>query len=347
MKEAKKLYLEIIRIIAIVCVIYNHTGERGNNIWLFTNGKITFVISLITDILSTVAVPLFLMVTGTLLLSKEEDWKQIYQKRGLRIIKVIVLFTTIRYLYECIYAKTHSFSFLELIEVILEGNLFVPYWFLYTYLSILFVLPFLKKIMHNLNEKEMHILVLLIFVFYVLRPVISALLGLKLGVSFMWDISCCYCILGYYLEHVVATSVYTKKNMMFTILIIVGSIVFSYWLAVRERKVTGLITGEYNAILSMLIAFCIFFVVKVIWGDITKRKVHRLAEKCIIIGGNSSFGIYLIEDYLRESLSFIWDEMTPYVTMLPACAIWLMAVLVVGVIIVSLLKKIPGIKEIL
>ena len=140
MKENKKIHLEIIRIIALICIIYNHTGERGNNIYLFTNGNITFAISLITDILCKIGVPLFLMISGALLLTKEEDWQQIYQKRGLRIIKVILLFVTIRYLYECYFVKKLSFSFLELFKIILEGNLFTPYWFLYTYLSVLLIL---------------------------------------------------------------------------------------------------------------------------------------------------------------------------------------------------------------
>lgn len=347
MKENKKIHLEIIRIIALICIIYNHTGERGNNIYLFTNGNITFAISLITDILCKIGVPLFLMISGALLLTKEEDWQQIYQKRGLRIIKVILLFVTIRYLYECYFVKKLSFSFLELFKIILEGNLFTPYWFLYTYLSVLLILPFLKKIIKKLNEKEMNILVLLIFGFYVLKPVIFALFGLKFEVSFMLDISCCYCVLGYYLEHTVPTSVYTKKNIMLAIVIIAGCVGFSYWLITKERATTGIIKYEYNSILSILIAFCVFFIIKSIWCNIKKTREHVFCERGISIMGDCSFGIYLIEDYLRNGLAFIWDAIVPHTTMLPACVVWMTAVLIIGVIVVSFLKKIPGMNDLL
>ena len=63
--------------------------------------------------------------------------------------------------------------------------------------------------------------------------------------------------------------------------------------------------------------------------------------------GDCSFGIYLIEDYLRNGLAFIWDAIVPHTTMLPACVVWMTAVLIIGVIVVSFLKKIPGMNDLL
>ena len=343
----KKIHLEIIRVIALICIIYNHTGERGNNVYLFTNGNVTFMVSLIADILCKIGVPLFLMVSGALLLQKEESWQEIYRKRIPRIVKVIVLFTTIRYFYECFYAETTVFSLLELVEVIFTGKLFVPYWFLYAYLSILLVLPFLKKMVKNMDEKEMNILTIFIFVFYAVLPVISAIFRLNFEISFMFAVSCCYCVLGYYLEHVIVTSAYTKKNVILAMLVIAGSVVFSYWMVARDKITTGVIAGEYSSILSIVIAFCVFFIVKAIWRDTVKKKENVFGTKCIAIIGSCSFGIYLIEDYLRNGLSFICDMITPYMTTLPACAVWLIVVMIVGVAIISVLRKLPGLKDIL
>lgn len=68
MNSKKKIHLEIIRVIALVCIMFNHTGDRGNSVYLYTDGKLTFMISLIGDILCKIGVPLFLMVSGALLL---------------------------------------------------------------------------------------------------------------------------------------------------------------------------------------------------------------------------------------------------------------------------------------
>lgn len=343
----KKIHLEVIRIIALLCIVYNHTGDRGNNVYRFTDGNITFMVSLITDILCKIGVPLFLMVTGALLLQKEETWQQIYRKRVWRIIKVIVLFMTVRYFYECFYVKRMTFSFLELLRAIMEGKLFLPYWFLYAYLSILFVLPFLKKMIKSMNKKEMQLLIILIVVFYTVLPVISAVFHLDFEISFVFGVSCCYCFLGYYLEHVVSLSAYNKKNTVLAIVTMVGSVVFSYWLVARNRGTTGIVAEEYNAILSIPIAFCLFFIVKAIWINLVSPKKHELFDKWITVMGSCSFGIYLIEDYLRNGLSFIHDTIAPYITTLPACVVWLAVVLMVGVVIVSILKKLPILKEIL
>lgn len=334
MKNAKKIHLEIVRIIALICIVYNHTGERGNNVYLFTDGNITFVFSLVADILCKIGVPLFVMVSGSLLLQKEESLQEIYRKRIFRIVKVIVLFTALRYFYECFLVKKYIFSLSELIRIILSGKVFLPYWFLYSYLSLLFVLPFMKKMIKNMDKKEIHVLALLISIFYVVLPIISALIKLEFQISFAFEGFCCYCILGYYLEYVIDEKAYTRKNTVLAVLGIVISVAFSYWMVTRNKATSGVIAGEYCGFLSILIAFLVFFIVKAIWGKNTKKKTSMFWNKIITVIGSCSFGIYLIEDYLRNGLSFICDNLAPYVTTLPACAIWLIAVMVVGVGIV-------------
>lgn len=347
MKTTKKIHLEIIRIIALVCIIYNHTGERGNNVYMFTDGNVTFVFSLVADILCKIGVPLFVMVSGALLLQKEERIQEIYHKRVLRIVKVIVLFTTLRYFYECFLVESIPFSLLGLIKLILNGKLFAPYWFLYSYLSLLFVLPFIKRMIKSMDKKEIDVLIVLIFVFYTVLPIISGLFDLEFEILFMFGAFFSYFVLGYYLECVIDNNAYTRKNIVFAMLGIAVSVIYSCWMIIRNRAVSGVIAAEYSSVLSIPIAFFVFFIVKAIWGKNAEKKGNMFWRKNITIIGSCSFGIYLIEDYLRNGLSFICDNLTPYVTALPACAIWLIAVLVVGVGIVSVLKKIPGLKEIL
>lgn len=347
MKAVKKIHLEIIRIIALVCIIYNHTGERGNSVYLFTDGNVTFVLSLIADILCRIGVPLFVMVSGALLLQKEESLQEIYRKRVLRIVKVIVLFTVLRYFYECFLVRNISFSILGLLKAIIEGKLFVPYWFLYSYLSMLLILPFLKKMVKSMDKKEMHVLVALIFSFYTLLPIFSAMFGLEFEISFMLADFCCFGIMGYFLETVIDENTFTKKNSVLAMLAIMVCVIFSYWMVAKDKEALGVIAGEYSGILSIPIAFCTFFVVKAIWDKNTEKKEGNLRNKCITVIGGCSFGIYLIEDYLRNGLSFICDSLAPSITTLPACAVWLAVVMVAGVGIVLVLKKIPGLKEVL
>lgn len=173
--------------------------------YLFTSGNFTFAVSLITDIFCRIGVPLFLMVSGALLPAKEENLQQTYRKRAFRIIKVIIVFTMIRYFYECFYTHETAFSMTTLMKAILTGNLFVPYWFLYTYLSILLLLPFFKHMVKD-TEKEMPVFLILIGIFYVIMPVVSVFSGWNFEIFPMLGLNFCYFILGYYIDHILKQS---------------------------------------------------------------------------------------------------------------------------------------------
>lgn len=340
----KKIHLEVIRIIALICIIYNHTGERGNTVYQFTNGIITFWFSLIADILCKIGVPLFLMITGALLFEKEESWQQVYSKRVWRIIKVIILVTIIRYLYECFVVNTYIFSVTQLVRVILTGELFVPYWFLYAYLSILLVLPFLRKMIQNMDVKEMHLMTTLILFFTTILPFVSTMLQWKFELSFMLGTVCCYCILGYYLENVLALYIDKKKKIAIAGLLLLSCVALTCWMVVKDRSITGVVADWNSGILVIPIAISIYVLVKEIFE---KRAMQRWLQNLILQIGSCAFGIYLIEDYLRNGLAFIFDLFAPYITTLPACVIWLIAVVIVGIVIISIMKKIPLLKDIL
>ncbi len=48
-------------------------------------------------------------------------------------------------------------------------------------------------------------------------------------------------------------------------------------------------------------------------------------SKAVCIGWAYTFGIYLLDDYLRHLLSFIYEGVIPFATVMPACVILLLA----------------------
>lgn len=105
----KIVYLEAIRLFAILCVMFTHSGPRGSNYYQYTDSLICYIWSLSLELLSDIGVPLFLMVSGVLLLKKEEPLKLVYTKRLPRMVIVLLVFSFIRYLYECFIVSTMSF----------------------------------------------------------------------------------------------------------------------------------------------------------------------------------------------------------------------------------------------
>jgi surface polysaccharide O-acyltransferase-like enzyme len=72
-KKERKVYLDLIRILAAFCVIFNHTNDNG--FFLFAArewGSFTFWGYMFFSVFCKAAVPLFLMISGALMLSREE-----------------------------------------------------------------------------------------------------------------------------------------------------------------------------------------------------------------------------------------------------------------------------------
>lgn len=88
-RQERVVYLDAMRIIAIFFVLFNHSSEYS--LYQTSGGPEQWIYMFIA-IVTRINVPLFLMISGTLLLDKEESYKLLLGKRVLRFSLVIVLF---------------------------------------------------------------------------------------------------------------------------------------------------------------------------------------------------------------------------------------------------------------
>lgn len=154
--RCKKNYIEWLRIIAIVLVIYNHSGYRG--FWLFTITEeiSSKYLSLIMHTICKIAVPIFLMISGVTLLDKDEDYKTLFRKRIFKYLFIILLFGTLQYFRYLRVGKV-SFTLRAWFLSIYSTPVLETYWFLYLYLGFLLEVPFLRKIVKNLQKSDFFI----------------------------------------------------------------------------------------------------------------------------------------------------------------------------------------------
>ena len=87
----KKVYLELLRILAIIFVLFNHTRSLGYSLYANTENPFSYWGSLSLSILCKAAVPIFFMVSGGVLLGRQETLKDLFRKRVLRFLNVILL----------------------------------------------------------------------------------------------------------------------------------------------------------------------------------------------------------------------------------------------------------------
>lgn len=152
--QNRNVSFDVLRILAIIMVLYNHryTFIVSDT---FDNISIKYIIGAILSITCKCGPPIFFMVSGALLLRKEEKFTYILVHRVLRIIIVMILCT---FLMMYTYKRT---DFLRIFSTELN-------WYLYAYAAYLLMLPFIRKITLHATEKEINLYFLCTLICYTL-----------------------------------------------------------------------------------------------------------------------------------------------------------------------------------
>ena len=98
-KKEKYIYLEIIRIIAMFFVIFNHTGIEGFFLYFKQDpGSFSYWLYSFISIFCKFSVSIFFMISGALMLGKEESIKTLWEKRILKMILFLIAVSTFYYI---------------------------------------------------------------------------------------------------------------------------------------------------------------------------------------------------------------------------------------------------------
>lgn len=134
MKE-RNYNLELIRMISFIFVIVIHVS----NYYCRAYGDITigeYSFSLLLNLLARISVPCFFMITGALLLGREESLHK-HAKRVLRFLIVLLVWSVIYMIWNAVYMKD-PYQIKDLLYKPVEQHL----WYLYAMIPIYLVLPF-------------------------------------------------------------------------------------------------------------------------------------------------------------------------------------------------------------
>ena len=90
-KPIRFLHVDILRILAIFLVVFNHTAERGYTLFANSTDSFLYFPYMMFSVFCKIAVPIFFMISGALLLPKDESLKQLFTKRIFRMAIVLLL----------------------------------------------------------------------------------------------------------------------------------------------------------------------------------------------------------------------------------------------------------------
>lgn len=361
-KKSKLVYIEILRILACFLVIFNHSDGKG--FFLFSaceNGSLKWYLYLAMAIVCRVAVPLFFMISGALLLVRaDEKLSTIYKKNVLKIFMILVTFAFLYYISNVknstnVFSIKHFFREIYSYDYNMHKDISAHLWYLYAYIGFLAYLPFIKALVQNLKTKYFYYLIVISIILSGILPIMECFIfdgnvGLSTYFRTSWiltDIFMYPCI-GYFLQERLEIEKVKKEHIILLWLTNIVCIGISCYMATYK----GRIDGQYNT----QSFFTAFVVVNAITLFLTAKKLcacRKLASsvnKIIISLGSTTFGIYLLHiwikgtDFNQKVYKYVYNL---FGNSMITAFIWCIFMMLVGYVITIILKKIPIIKKLI
>ncbi len=340
------LWIDLIRVVAIFLVVMIHVSGQLTNAW----GKIPEAQWIIADSyggMARVAVPLFFMISGYLLLPRSESLSFFYAKRMTRILIPFVVWSLI---YLGWYCGNHPNTCTPSLawDLLLRQGTYYHLWFLYSLLSIYLILPVLRLMIRPDIDKR--ILWYLIVLWLIFQPILttahkfwdfSIKLSAPLATGFV-----CFFVFGYLLGEITLSRsrivLSTIVWLSCTLITIIGTYLFT--------RASGQFDGFFYDFVSLnviLASGAAFLLLRWISEKkpFTFPNVHTLTR----ILATSAFGIYLIHvlviEILRDGIPFL------HIDSFIGNAIWSVPlvntiVFLLSFLIVRIMQKIPMLKTI-
>lgn len=326
------VYLDVLRIIACFGVIANHTNfilNKGTDNLAVLAGATLYMV------LCKMAVTLFIMISGSLLLAKTDDYKK-HLARILRIVTVLVVFSAIYY-----FTGDYEHSLKDFFNVLTKNNVTTAFWYLYLYIGILIMLPVLQKMVRNFEKKDY-----IYFLFFSL-VVCSFSFVTEYNSNFSLPVFATFVgifVFGYYLDKFVTFERFHSAKFivaMMMVMVIITGFLFVYTLkgvvALDESAYRLMV---YDNIFYIALSGAVFLLVKYFCGKCTSKVLSYI--------GSCTFGIYLLSDLIIKMLEGVFTNVnTAGILSLVVMFFYGVAVFVIGLIITAVLKKIPLVKKIL
>ncbi len=329
MSKTREFSFDILRVVAMCMVIIVHVSNVYSRSYGFI-GNGSFIVSLGFNTISRISVPIFLMISGALLLDRSFN-KTKYFKRLIKFIILIIVWDIIYLIWEWLY--------LGITYDHLENLLLNPYrahlWYLYTILVLYAIQPLLKLILDKSNNVIKYILLFIWFIFSSLSIVNSTIAGIFTIFSYIG-----FFIVGKYLYDFIKNNNLKKYNILWILLIIVCILTSMYLNYSYSHKYNMF----YNLFFAYRTPFIIlssvsFFILVV--SNYTKDTIPKIIE----VLSNVSLGVYLIHGIFLDITIKLFNYQG--INALIGIPSFFIMILICSVISVLIIKKIKLLNKII
>lgn len=300
------LWLDLLRITAIVFVLFIHTAAQ--NFHSLPLDSTRFYALVIYDDLCHTAVPLFVMISGAMLLDPQRhfDVRRFYSKNVFRIVAAFLFWSFVNLIYDTArYYFEHDgfsgFSVEKMFRSFFVGKIYM--WYLFMIFGLYVITPLVRCITKEMKSAKYFLLVFLILgclvpslvelgkVFDI--TVLKWLDSMRSNMRFYFALGYTgYYVMGYVLFRT-RVSKHTEyllyaAALVLSVASVFGTIIISQ---MKGKDYTGLFTYSMPNMVAGSAAVFVFFK-----NRVSKLRLQRFKGAIVTLSG-CTFGIYLTHMY--------------------------------------------------
>lgn len=340
-----KIYLDVLKLLAIVMVVFNHTGNSGYKMYLDVAAEPANSLLLAVSALIKIAVPLFFMASGALLLRRDEPYGTTLVRRVLRF--ALILLGVSLFFYWDGLAAGETFSLTAFLDGFYRNTLTGHLWYLYSYLMMLLLLPFLRHLARGMTLRDA---VLLAVVYQLAQLLPVADYALYHGAAahtgyvnfFVAADYVVYPLLGYFIDNVKAEDEREETIyilLFLSVLAIFFTCVLMKWRVGVDGGWTNANREAYMGRLSLLPAVTVFTVMKRLFARVP---AGGRASKVLFVLGGCTFGVYLFDPKWRQFTQGVRTALKPAIGLYGATWVHTICAVLLGLLAMLLFKCVTG-----
>ncbi len=353
MKNKRIFYYDALRAMAIIGIVFCHAS-----ISFVTQGinRPDFYIAAFFDCFRDFSIPIFVMLSGALLINRRDSLKDFFKKRLSRIFIPFVFWAVLYIIYSA-HVIDHGFSLSRAIDIFFgtSSTIGVAFWFIWMIVIVYFLIFIINQIIafgssktDSFDRKFLLILTAL-SVIYIALADFNFINPMSSKIAYFTSFIT-YIIIGYFIANngYVESRVSAKTLIAVTLLLSVGLYFYYIFGFVVPRSVSAnrFVYMSYFNLLLLVMSVSIFLLFKYLSKIQFAEKIENSNFGYLItMISQYSFGIYLchylILHMLKRRLVRFYAYQSPLIW-IPTLVI---LTLVISLIVLFILNRIPVLKR--